>query len=91
MNKELLYQAVIDTLLDYDPEKDYYGSNAHFSGAKEYYGLMDVLEMPHGGESPNRNEFMAAIAQVITPEQAEIFPVFPDFSFDPEYPPAQPL
>lgn len=91
MNEEMLYQAVIDTLLDYDPEKDYYGSNAHFSGAKEYYGLMDVLEMPHGGESPNRDEFMAAIAQMITPEQAEIFPVFPDFSFDPEYPPAQPL
>ena len=55
-----------------------------------YEKVMDLLEAPYC-ETPNREEFLEGIAKILTPAQAEIFPFFPDFSFDPVDSPAQPL
>ena len=55
-----------------------------------YEKIMDILENPYC-ETPNREEFIQGLEQLMTPAQAELFPYFPDFSFDPNDPSAQPL
>lgn len=57
---------------------------------KIYHKMMDLLESEYC-LSPNREEFLTGITQMITMEQAEIFPVFPLFSFNPDDALAQPL
>ena len=90
-NRELIYQAVVDSLIKFRPyfeQKEMIGQKGHID--KKYEDMMDLLESAYSF-SPNREEFLNGITRMLTIEQAEIFPAFPLFSFDPEDHPAQPL
>ncbi len=55
-----------------------------------YDRMMEELERPYC-RLENRDEFIEAFSLLLTPEEAELFLAFPDFSLLKEDPPARPL
>ena len=70
------------------PSPKYAGADISYKAPEVYGKVLDALLEPYA-PAPNQGEIFRGIAQILTEEEAELWLSVPEYSYDPEDPPAQ--
>lgn len=69
------------------PSPQYAGADIAYHAPEVYGKVLDALLEPYA-PAPNQGEIFRGITQILTEEEAELWLSIPDYSYDPEDPPA---
>ena len=69
------------------PSPKYAGADISYKAPEVYGKVLDALLQPYA-PAPNQGEIFQGIARILTEEEAELWLSVPEYSYDPEDPPA---